>query len=166
MVAANGRIGLDDRPEFAASTAAHELGHAVFEAPAWAIACRRPERIAAGGRRVFRRVTTDERHFHPAGPKNEEFWAEYRANEFMGGLLVPPDLLHRTLVMNARRSGVPLTNGSAGHAGKPGYPVIDGQRWNEEGQDGFLENLAETFGVSSAFIGVRLRKYRLVAGRQ
>ena len=144
---------IGERPDLAASTAAHELGHAVFDGPASVIACRR----------VSRHVTPDEGRFDAAVPKNEEYWSEYRANEFMGGLLAPPDLLHRAMVMRAPEVGIALINGS-GHAGKPGYPVIDGRRWDVAAQDALLDDLAGMFGVSPAFIWVRLRKYRLVTG--
>jgi len=73
---------LGDRPDLAASTAAHELGHAIFDGPASVLACRR----------FFRVVIPGERAFETHGPKDEEYWSEYRANEFMGGLLTPPDL--------------------------------------------------------------------------
>ena len=145
---------IGDRSDLAASTAAHELGHAIFDGPASVIACRSKSR----------HVTPDEAHFDAAGPKNEEYWSEYRANEFMGGLLAPPDLLHRTMVMRAGEFGVTLVNGSD-HAGKPGYPVIDGRRWGMGEQDVLLDDLAGMFGVSAAFIWVRLRKYRLVTGQ-
>ena len=146
---------IGERPDLAASTAAHELGHAIFEGPASVIACRS----------ISRHVTPDERHLDSAGPKNQEYWSEYRANEFMGGLLAPPDLLHRTMVIRAPEFGITLINGS-GHAGKPGYPLIDGRRWDMVAQDALLDDLAGMFGVSAAFIWVRLRKYRLVVGSQ
>ena len=145
---------IGDRSDLAASTAAHELGHAIFDGPASVIACRSKSR----------HVTPDEAHFDAAGPKNEEYWSEYRANEFMGGLLAPPDLLHRTMVRRAGEFGVTLVNGSD-HAGKPGYPVIDGRRWGMVEQDVLLDDLAGIFGVSPSFIWVRLRKYRLVTGQ-
>ncbi|MBI5121305.1 MAG: hypothetical protein HZA67_09890 [Rhodospirillales bacterium] len=146
---------LGERHDLAASTAAHELGHAIFDGPASVMACRSKSR----------HVTPDERHFDTTGPKNEEYWSEYRANEFMGGLLAPPDLLHRAMVMQARQFGIALINRS-GHAGKPGYPVIDGFGWDAAEQEALLDDLADMFGVSASFIWVRLCKYRLVANQQ
>lgn len=151
---------IGDRPDLAASTAAHELGHAIFDIPAAALSFRQ----GPGLRRAFRHVTTDERHFRCSGPKDAVFWSEYRANEFMGGLLAPPDLLHRAMVMRASELGIGLTN-SCGHAGKPGYPLLDGPRWDEGRQEALLDDLGETFGVSPAFIWVRLQKYRLIGGK-
>lgn len=145
---------LGERHDLAASTAAHELGHAIFDGPPSVMACRGKSR----------HVTPDERHFAMAGPKNEEYWSEYRANEFMGGLLAPPDLLHRAMVLRAREFGIELINRSD-HAGKPGYPVIDGPMWDMVEQDALLDELADMFGVSAAFIWVRLCKYRLVANQ-
>jgi hypothetical protein len=142
---------IDGHPELAASTAAHELGHAIFDGPASVISCRR----------ITRHVIHDEMHFATPPAKNEEYWSEYRANEFMGGLLAPPDLLHRSMVIRARVFGVALTNGQE-HYGKPGYPVIDGQKWKRGEQGLLIDDLAAMFGVSATFIWVRLQKYRLV----
>jgi hypothetical protein len=68
------------------------------------------------------------------------------------------------MVRRAGEFGVTLVNGSD-HAGKPGYPVIDGRRWGMGEQDVLLDDLAGIFGVSPSFIWVRLRKYRLVTGQ-
>ena len=144
---------IGDRGDLAASTAAHELGHAIFDGPASVIACRSKAR----------HVTPDDCHFNASGLKNEEYWSEYRANEFMGGLLAPADLLHRTMVMRAREFGVQLVNGSS-HAGKLGYPIINGPKWSVVEQDLLLDDLAGIFGVSASFIWVRLNKYRLISG--
>ena len=162
MMSLNAAV-VGERPDLAISTTAHELGHAIFDIPAAEIASQRED--AAAPRRVFRYVTTDEQHFRTAGAKDASFWAEYRANEFMGGLLVPPDLLHRTLVNCAGQLGVPLTGGSD-QGSKFGYPLVDGQRWDPTQQDALLDELAGIFGVSPAFIWVRLRKCRLIAGQQ
>lgn len=143
-----------DHPTLAASTAAHELGHAIFDGPASVLASQR----------LFRDVVVDEGHFEGGGPRDDRHWSEYRANEFMGGLLAPPDLLHRAMVIRARQLDIALVR-AGGHAGKPGYPVIDGGQWTDFQQDALLDDLAETFGLSAVFLWVRLNKYRLVAGQ-
>ena len=104
------------RPDLAASTAAHELGHAIFDMPTAVIACRHSGDGA--GHRVFRHVTPNEGHFQAKGPKDAVFWSEFRANEFMGGLLAPADLLHRALVIRAGELGLPLEAAPSGPASR------------------------------------------------
>ena len=68
------------------STLAHELGHALFDGPSM---------LRTAGRPAFCMVTPDEAHL---ATRTGGDWREFRANEFMGALLVPRPLLHRELV--------------------------------------------------------------------
>eukprot|EP01031_Cornospumella_fuschlensis_P006595 gene6595-8202_t len=76
-----------NRPELALSTAAHEVGHIVFDVPS---AVEQPARR-------YRSVTAD-----PGCLDRATLLSERRANEFMGALLVPPAPLHLRAVAHAR----------------------------------------------------------------
>jgi len=143
MISLNAEL-LDERPDLLRSTAAHELGHAVFDMPA---------AMTTGTARAFRSCLEARAAHAPID------WREWRADEFMGAFLTPKRQLARSFAREAATHGVPL-------------------RWNVEGEipmpsisanatdwcvvDAIAAALAEEFGVSEAFIGVRLRKYRLV----
>ena len=80
----------------ALSTLAHELGHAVFDAPGWVVqGSKGPglfDDIEPTMQRAYRTTTPDSEHLSKslsAKPTTEEHFAELRANEFMGSLLVP-----------------------------------------------------------------------------
>ena len=148
---------IGDRDDLARSTALHELGHAVFDAPAWIERARTKGRSATW---PTRRLLVD------AGPEVSPDptpidWREWRANEFMGAFLTPRALLHKHLVRHAGELGLPLT-GSATPA--DALPVVDGSHLGFERMETLAIELAETFGVSIAFMLVRLRKYGLVRG--
>jgi hypothetical protein len=133
--------------ELARSTAMHELGHAVFDAPAWI-------REGAG--------TGQTRQLRPKGAASQERdhgadWSEWRANEFMGGFLVPERLLHPAMVKHAASIGVPLTSRLSTE-----LPVLMAPRSWGHGYGVLMDSLGELFGVSASFIEVRLRKYRLL----
>lgn len=148
---------IGDRDDLARSTALHELGHAVFDAPSWIERARTKGRSAAG---PTRRLLVDAGTDVSPDPTAID-WREWRANEFMGAFLVPRGLLHKHLVRQAGELGLPLT-GSATPA--DGLPVVNGSRLGFERLETLAIELAETFGVSIAFMLVRLRKYGLVRG--
>lgn len=129
----------------ARSTAAHELGHAVFDAPGWFSGAHE----ASG--RAHRHV------FAPSGGgrSHPRDWSEWRANEFMGSLLAPRQLLHGELLKLAPLHGVALVPGR--FCNEP--PVA----LNCPELPGLLEALGESFGLTSSFIAVRLAKYDLIA---
>ncbi len=132
---------LAGRPDLLASTAAHELGHVIFDMP--------------GGHRHYRAVTRSAGALLAA-----ERIAEWRTNEFMGGLLVEPAPLHRDLLRCAREERLRLVR--APHYGRPGSPVVDARN-DPDALAGVVAVLAEGFGVSESFIDTRLRRYRLIA---
>lgn len=136
---------IEGRPDLAASTAAHELGHVVFDVPAM---------IGQPGR-CYRSATT-------AAELNRATLAlERRANEFMGALLAPPVRLHTRLLVHARSEGLKLTR--ALNCGRPASPVLSRDN-PPDAIAGVIAALAGDFGVSDRFIAVRLDMYGLIAG--
>ncbi|HZT24130.1 MAG TPA: hypothetical protein VFA57_00385 [Pseudolabrys sp.] len=143
MISLNAEL-LGGRPEMLRSTAAHELGHAIFDMPA---------AVAKGAARAFRSGAIAVRDAAPID------WREWRADEFMGAFLAPRRQLARAFAREASAIGaairwkvideIPTPYVAANEAGWPAIDAIAGA-------------LAEEFGVTSAFIGVRLRKYGLV----
>lgn len=134
------------RADLALSTAAHEIGHLLFDVPA----------ALSRGERRYRAVASSARTLHQAGRG-----AEARANEFMGALLVPPVPLHTRLLGFARGEGLRLCRGQ--HQGRPGSPIVAAGN-PAEALAGVLAALAGDFGVSERFIAVRLSRYGLVQG--
>ncbi len=128
------------------STLAHELGHALFDGPAMLRLANRP---------AFAIVTTDEAHFTQPSRSRRKDWREFRANEFMGGLLAPRGLLHRELVRRAIALDLPLRDAGEDH------PVLRAAA-DPHRIEALLLDLAERFGVSAAFIEYRLHRYQLV----
>jgi hypothetical protein len=140
-VSINGPL-LSGCPDLVVSTAAHELGHVIFDVPA--------------GHRCYRAVTASADALLSA-----ERSSEWRANEFMGALLVPPVPLHRELLRHARSEGLRLKR--APHHGRRGCPVVD--PFNDpDALAGVGAVLGQEFGVSERFIDIRLRRYGLIAG--
>jgi hypothetical protein len=84
------------RPDLALSTAAHELGHLLFDVPA----------ALERGEHGYRAVAQSVRALDRAGRG-----AEARANEFMGALLVQPVPLQTRLQAHARSEGLRLCRG-------------------------------------------------------
>ena len=134
------------RPDLALSTAAHELGHLLFDVPA----------ALERGEHGYRAVAQSARALDRAGRG-----AEARANEFMGALLVPPVPLHTRLLAHARSEGLRLCRGP--HLGRPASPIVAASN-GAEALAGVLAVLAGDFGVSEKFIAVRLSRYGLVEG--
>lgn len=146
-VAVNGPMTAN-RPDLALSTAAHELGHVMFDVPAALASDTRRYRAVAADARALRQVNQG---------------SEGRANEFMGTLLVPSVRLHTRLLALARSEGLQLTR--APHQGRPGSPVLS-QNNAPEAIAGIAAVLATEFGVSERFITVRMARYGLIAGGQ
>src|SRR5690606_32584565 len=102
----------------ALSTLAHELGHAVFDAPGWIVdASKGPglfDFVEPAGQRAYRTTTPDSGHLSTAPPAgnaaqaSEVHFAELRANEFMGSLLVPRQRLNAAVEELAPQYGITL----------------------------------------------------------
>jgi hypothetical protein len=128
------------------STVAHELGHVVFDAPAW---------LAVRGEAFVQAASP-----FSSGPSAQWDPREVRANEFMGALLVPAPLIRVDWLRLVKRNRLPLSP-------KPsqvitGAPAIDGAAIDAEAAVEVLFSLGELYGVSSDFIRVRLARYDLL----
>lgn len=143
MISLNAEL-LADRPELLRSTAAHELGHAVFDMPA---------AMAKGTARAFRSRA------EARSPEAPIDWREWRADEFMGAFLTPRRQLTRAFTREAAGYDIPLR----WRGGEVPTPWLSAAVVGWSVIDAIAGALAEEFGVSESFIGVRLRKYGLVA---
>jgi hypothetical protein len=162
LISLNGAL-IEEREDLARSTAGHELGHAVFETPAWIQRSRQPSL------RLELNEPAPERRFQPVATGGAAAkaaagvpdWREWRANEFMGALLAPRPLLHRHMFKRAAALGIPMIAPERGHE----LPLLAGRKAGFEATETLAIDLAEIFGVSIDFIQVRLRKYGLISGR-
>ena len=146
MISINGPR-LVDRPGVFRSTAVHELAHAIFDMPA----------VLGKSRKAFQ--ASVEAATVRGAPID---WTEWRADAFMGAFLVPFDRLARAIAKEAGALGIPFRWRSA-PSGLP-VPFLDVDP-NAEAVGWLIDLLAEIFGVTPAFIAVRLKKAGLV-GRQ
>jgi hypothetical protein len=145
LVSVNAEL-VTNRPDLALSTAAHEIGHLVFDMPA---------AVAQPARR-YRSITASAECLDQASQRSER-----RANEFMGAVLVPPASLHLRLVVHARAEKLRMVH--APHRGRPGCRVL-AHDTPPDALAGLTAALAGDFGVSDRFIAVRLRCYHLIEG--
>ena len=146
LVSINARM-VAGRPDLELSTAAHELGHVLFDVPA---------ALGEMGRR-FRTMTVSPE----ALLDRAAVLAERRANEFMGALLVPAVPFHLQMLVHARAEGLRTVH--AAHLGRQGSRILAGDN-PPEAVDGVVAALAGDFGVSDGFVRVRLARYRLIEG--
>lgn len=116
-------------------------------------------------------VTPDEEHLSRKANKRD--FAEWRANEFMGSLIVPRRQLGERLRYHARRYGIPLqssgTRDLLDSFGVPSSfciaPSFEPTRFAVP-LGLLIANLAHEFGVSVKFIRVRLMRYGLATEKQ
>lgn len=148
MISVNASL-LAHQPEVIRSTAAHEFAHAIFDMPA-----------AMGGniRRTFR-TSVAPAIARPGAPID---WVEWRADEFMGAFLVPADKLARVLPKHASALDLPFRWRAAPDGRSVPFVDLD----PSEGTLGLLvDDLAEAFGVTAAFMSVRLAKGGFIGRR-
>ena len=148
MISVNASL-LAHQPEVIRSTAAHEFAHAIFDMPA-----------AMGGniRRTFR-TSVAPAIARPGAPID---WVEWRADEFMGAFLVPADKLARVLPKHASALDLPFRWRAASDGRSVPFVDLD----PSEGTLGLLvDDLAEAFGVTAAFMSVRLAKGGFIGRR-
>lgn len=148
MISVNASM-LAHQPEVIRSTAAHEFAHAIFDMPA-----------AMGGniRRTFR-TSVAPAIARPGAPID---WVEWRADEFMGTFLVPADKLARVLPKHASALDLPFRWRAAPDGRSVPFVDLD----PSEGTLGLLvDDLAEAFGVTAAFMSVRLAKGGFIGRR-
>jgi Zn-dependent peptidase ImmA (M78 family) len=148
VVSVNGQA-VAGRPDLAASTAAHELGHVLFDVP--------PALASADPQRRYRATLSRAEDLLDRTTAR----AERRANEFMGALLAPAGPLHMRLLVHARAEGLRMVH--AAHHGRPGSRILAASN-PPDAVAGVLAALADDFGVSERFIAVRLQRYRLIQG--
>lgn len=167
-------VGEQLTPELALSTFAHELGHAIFDAPAWLIAAKQGPGLFdepdTSQRRAYRTATPDAEHLGATPlPQNtalekEIRIAEFRANEFMGSLLVPRERLVELAVARAADFdvGIERDGGLSDelHAATP--RLVERGTFGFVGMDNLQRELAATFGVTPRFIRVRMERYGLL----
>ena len=147
MVAINGPK-LSSLDYLLRSTIAHELGHVIFDAPRWIRLGPAPAPAFFGG---------EQTHAAKYDPR------EVRANEFMGGLLVPPALVRVDFMRAARRHRLqPSRYPSAMIRGAAAY---DNDLQDADAVQEAVFSLAELYGVSQSFMRVRLERYDLLRSR-
>ena len=165
-------VGEQCSPPLALSTFAHELGHALFDAPAWLIAAKQGpdlfDAIDPGLRQVCRTATPDAEHLASASPNpsldKAIRIAEYRANAFMGALLVPRAVLAEQAFAQADAFGVPVQRATDLFADLSATGQLSATTAAEcVGLERLVRALAEHFNVNPAFIRVRLARYGLLA---
>ncbi len=163
------------------STLGHELGHAIFDAPGWIVdASKGPglfDNPSETARRAYRTTTRDVEHLAKVPPVGDGgatpsapipghtakdlYFAELRANEFMGSLLVPRQRLNLAVEELAPKFGVTI------HRSPSLDPELPGQSLHltADGDLGFFDleclqrALATRFGVNRRFIEVRMERY-------
>ena len=138
---------LAGREDITMSTAAHELGHAIFDAPGWITASEHQDDNDLEAKRHFRSVI---RRYRSAKPLNISEW---RANEFMGAFLAPPKLLRWQMTKILRELKLPKKFGADGGL------VLDADRVGFAEVDTVVDELATAFGLSIGFIEYRLVRY-------
>jgi hypothetical protein len=160
--------------ELVLSTFAHELGHAVFDAPGWIAVNRRGPGLfddpGEFSRKAFRTTTRNAEHLATTPVTAQEatasnltssqrttYFAELRANEFMGSLLVPRPHLTRAAEALAPDFGVTLRSRPSLFAETS--PDLKGSLSDVEG---LQKSLAQRFGVHRRFIEVRMARYGLL----
>ena len=138
---------LAERDDVTMSTAAHELGHAVFDAPGWIAADEKSGEESGDVTRRFRSVMRRYRSSKPLDP------AEWRANEFMGSFLAPRRLLQWQMIKALRELKLPRRLSAHGAV------VLDPGRLGFAEAQAVVDELARAFGLSQAFIEYRLVRY-------
>lgn len=156
----------------ALSTLAHELGHAVFDAPGWIVdGSKGPglfDAVEPAVQRAYRTTTPNSDHLTktPATPAQtalatEIHFAELRANEFMGSLLVPRQHLNAAVEELAPHFSIALQRGPSLNSEVPGTSLHLSS--NDTGDLALFEKaLAARFGVNPRFVQVRLQRYGLI----
>lgn len=146
MISINGRR-LASAPEIQRSSAAHELGHAIFDMP------------AVLGAKVKKSYRTTSAPFAKAAQAPFS-WSEWRANTFMGAFLVPERRLGRMLMREAPSLGFTLRWAEVEGVTRPRIRAHAG----DERLGILADQLAVIFGVTSSFIAVRLKKCGFIIG--
>lgn len=171
-------VGGDMTEELVLSTLGHELGHAVFDVPGWIRAAAAGPGLfgtATAGAHAYRSTTRDVAHLgsnaaHGSLASSNDRdrqqalrFSEFRANEFMGSLLVPRDRVIQAVIELAPKYEVKLEYTGLADGALAGQPTV-----RAENVVGFvdMENLQKAigkrFGVHGRFIRVRMQRYGLL----
>lgn len=177
-------VGVNASEELVLSTLGHELGHAIFDAPGWIVDASKGPGLFDdpndAARRAYRTTTRDIEHLAKVTPvveaaaspslaipghtTKEEYFAELRANEFMGSLLVPRQRLNLAVEELAPKHGVTIHRSPSLDPDLPGTSL----HLTADGDIGFFDieclqkALAKRFGVNRRFIQVRMDRYGLL----
>lgn len=171
------KISPDNPEQLVLSTLAHEIGHAIYDAPSWIVDANRGPDLFGGAeslapRRASRTVTIDRTHLGKSSPEPKDlpsrdvYFSELRANEFMGSFLVPYRLLSAAVEERANDFGIDCRRPSLHEDFKGGHLEIVSTQFSD--QDAIEElqlALSEDFGVHQRFIQVRLERYGILAKR-
>lgn len=177
-------VGVNASDELVLSTLGHELGHAIFDAPGWIVDASKGPGLFDdpndAARRAYRTTTRDVEHLAKVAPvveaaatpslvipghtTKEEYFAELRANEFMGSLLVPRQRLNLAVEELAPKHGVTIHRSPSLDPDLPGTSL----HLTADGEIGFFDieclqkAVAKRFGVNRRFIQVRMERYGLL----
>jgi len=166
------------------STLAHEIGHAIFDAPGWIVDASKGPGLFDDpndtSRRAYRTTTRDGDHLAKVSPVVDSgatepvsmpghtfkdlYFAELRANEFMGSLLVPRQRLNLAVEELAPQFGVTIHRRPSIDPELPGQAIhltADGERGVFD-MECLQRALAKRFGVNRRFIEVRMDRYGLL----
>ncbi len=173
-------VGGDITEELVLSTFGHELGHAVFDAPGWIHAAAAGPGlfdVPAGRARAYRSITRDVAHLGSdaaqdflsvtmnRGRQNALRFAELRANEFMGALLVPRDRLVHAITELAPIYDVNLEYAGLASGALAGQPTLRAAGKLGLADMEYLQKaIGVCFGVHGRFIRVRMQRYGLLGG--
>lgn len=161
-------------PELVLSTFAHELGHAIFDAPGWIYqAAQGPglfDDVELSAHKAYRTSTPDAEHLSKTASvsnnayENNVRYAEFRANEFMGSLLVPRQHLMRAIEDLANHFNVRIKRSPSLNPDFPGMDMTLSVMVaiGFDGFDPLVKALAKRFGVTPKFIRVRMNRYGLL----
>lgn len=144
-------IGIDgpslaERAEVCRSTAVHELAHAIFDMPA----------VLGKARKAFQTAV------HSATAQPGVDWSEWRADTFMGAFLAPLDQLSRAVVKQAAAMNIGVRWRSAENGRSTPSLDVDPNAYEI---DWLVDALAEAFGLTPAFMAVRLKKGGFIGSR-
>jgi hypothetical protein len=143
-----------NRDYIARSTAAHELAHLLFDAPARLRKIERGEPLSPEQKAAL--MLPKERSSRTTATD----WVEWRADEFMGSLLAPPKVIHAHMLKVCIALRVPR------RADEHGRLMINGNKAHYDLIQAVIDELAEIFGLSSQFIEYRLQRYGFVQGER
>lgn len=163
--------------ELVLSTLAHEMGHAIYDAPGWIVDAARGPRLFDdlddAPRKAYRTTTQDAEHLsksvpvveHKSKSHNDAYFAELRANEFMGSLLVPRQRLIESVEALAPEHGVTIGRSASldpGIEGSGMHLLAANNMFGHLYIDQLQRTLATRFGVHRRFIEVRMKRYGLI----